>query len=190
MSLAMRSSNPALVSVGRVLAGNRQQLVARWARWIGERMAQAPHIRRPTVERQLALLVDIITEMTGPLRRQVAELWFDACEFYGQTAAGRGLAAGEVVEEVQHLRELLIRDLSEVIAALPARYSMATFLRLNRLVDRGISHAVVGYTDALVQTLFAQRGVPIAEAGPPEDAIIKRLEQFETELARLRQATR
>lgn len=190
MGLVMRPSNPALLSAGRVLVANRNELVHSWMRWIGDRMAQAPQLKRPTVERQLFLLVDILTEMTGPLRRHVAELWFDAWQFYGQTAATRGLAAGEVVEEVQHLRELLIHDLSELIAALPARHSMATVLRLNRLVDRGIAHAVVGYTDALVQTLFAQRGVPVPAAHPAEDEILKRLVQFETELERLRQAAR
>jgi hypothetical protein len=187
MGLTIRPSNPALANVGRVLAANRDQLVARWASWIGDRLAQAPHIKRPTVERQLALLIDILIQMAGPLRRQVAQLWFDACQFYGEVAAARGLAAGEVVEEIQHLRELLIRDLSEVIAALPARHSMATVLRLNRQVDRGIAHAVVGYTDALVQTLFAERGAPVAFGGPDEEAIVKRLEQFGSELARVRE---
>jgi len=186
MGLTIRPSNPALANVGRVLAANRDPLVRRWAGWIGERLAHAPHIKPLTVERQLALLIDVLVQMAGPLRRQVAELWFDACEFYGETAAARGLAAGEVVEEIQHLRELLIRDLSEVIAALPARHSMAVALRLNRQVDKGIAHAVVGYTDALVQILFAERGAPVALAGPEEEAILKRLEQFEAELLRLR----
>lgn len=190
MGLTIRPSNPALTAVGRVLAASREQLVARWARWISERLAEAPHIRRPTVERQLALLIDILIEMAGPLRRQVAQLWFDACEFYGQVAAARGLAAGEVVEEIQHLRELLIRELSELIAALPARHSMATVLRLNRQVDKGIAHAVVGYTDALVQNLFSQRGTPIPDPLPAEDDILYRLSQFEAELKHLQDKSR
>jgi hypothetical protein len=37
---------------------------------------------------------------------------------------------------------------------------MAIMLRLNRVIDKGIAVAVVGYTDALVATLFAQNGVP------------------------------
>lgn len=190
MGLTIRPSNPALTAVGRVLAANREQLAVRWAAWITERMEQAPHIQRPTIERQLTLLIDILIEMAGPLRRQIAELWFDACEFYGQTAAGRGLAAGEVVEEIQHLRELLIRDLSELIAALPARHSMATVLRLNRQVDKGIAHAVVGYTDALVQSLFAQRGTPVPDPLPAEDDILYRLSQFEAELQHFQNKSR
>jgi hypothetical protein len=115
-------------------------------------------------------------------------LWLIASEGYGRTAAERGLAAGEVVEELQHLRELLIRHLSELIAALPARASMATVLRLNRILDAGLTHAVVGYTDTLVETLFAQRGVPVGASGPVEDGIAQRLAHVETELERLRQA--
>jgi len=190
MGLTIRPSNPALTAVGRILAANRELLVARWAGWISDRLTQAPHIKRPTVERQLTLLIDILIEMAGPLRRQTAQLWFDACEFYGQVAAARGLAAGEVVEEIQHLRELLIRDLSELIAALPARYSMATVLRLNRQVDKGIAHAVVGYTDALVQNLFSQRGTPIPDPLPSDDDIVYRLNQFEAELQHLREKSR
>jgi hypothetical protein len=35
---------------------------------------------------------------------------------------------------------------------------MALLLRLNRLVDQGVTRAVVGYTDALVHGLLARDG--------------------------------
>lgn len=149
-------------------------------------MAQAPHIKRPTVERHLALLIDILIELAGPLRRHITTLWFTACEAYGQTAAARGLAAGEVVEELQQFRELLIRLLSETVATLPPRQSMAAVLRLNRILDRGLAHAVVGYTDALVETLLNRRGVPIVASEPAEDEILQRLQHLEEEFAQLR----
>ena len=97
------------------------------------------------------------------------------------------IAAGEVVEEIQHLRELLIRHLSDIIAALPARYSMATVLRLNRQLDRGTAQAVVGYTDALVETLFNQNGVPVFVHEQPDREIGDRLDQLEAELAHVRE---
>jgi hypothetical protein len=190
VGLIMRPSESALSNVGRAIASSRNQLVRRWADWITQRTAQAPQFDRPTVERQLGLLIDIVIEMTAPLRRDAAQLWFDACEHYGRSAATRGLAAGEVVEEIQHLRELLIRELSEIIAALPARHSMATVLRLNRQVDRGIAQAVVGYTDALVETLFSQRGVPVSAPESIDTETLKRLEQLESDLARLREQHR
>ena len=176
-----------LVAVSRGLAANRDELVRSWTQWTLRRVAAAGIINGATVERQIALLVDVLVELAGPMRRQAMELWLSACEGYGRTAAERGLAAGEVVEEIQHLRELLIRHLSEVIAALPARASVATVLRLNRLVDKGIAYAVVGYTDTLVETLFNQRGVPVGTSGPVEDETAARLSQLEAELEKLRE---
>jgi hypothetical protein len=182
----MRPSNPAVRSISLLLRASRDEIVAQWAGWVAGQMTAAPQIERPTVVRQLSLLVDIMIEMTGPLRRRLLELWIAACSSYGRAAAERGLAAGEVVEELQHLREILIRDLSEMVTALPARQSMAMVLRLNRVLDRGISHAVVGYTDALVETLLNQRGVPVPVEAPVAEDLPARLEQFEAELERLR----
>ena len=186
MGITTRPSKPAMAAVGRWLESNRDQLIRKWADWVTGRMSHVPIINRATIERQFALLLDIVIETAGPLRRQVAELWFDACDTYGRTAAARGLAAGEVVEELQHLRELLIRNLSEVIAALPNRQSMTVVLRLNRLLDRGISHAVVGYTDVLVETLLNKQGVVLDASEGGEIDVIRRLEQLEEELAMLR----
>jgi hypothetical protein len=186
MGLTARPSSPALAAVGRTLAANRDRLVTIWSDWLVSRTSQVPLIDRRMIERQLALLIDIMIEMAGPLRRQVAELWFNACDAYGRTAAARGLAAGEVVEEVQHLRELVIRNSSEVIAALPARQSLAALLRLNRILDRGMAHAVVGYTDVLVETLLNKRGVVVSVSEPVDDVVNERLGQLEEELSSLR----
>jgi hypothetical protein len=59
---------------------------------------------------------------------------------------------------------------------------MAIMLRLNRVIDKGIAVAVVGYTDALVATLFAQNGVP--SLGTEYDAtdIERQLDAIEQEL--------
>lgn len=160
-----------------------------WTRWILARVGAAPTLRPQILERQVLLLINLLIETAGPLRRSALELWLLASEGYGRTAAERGLAAGEVVEELQHLRELLIRHLSELIAALPARASMATVLRLNRILDSGITHAVVGYTDALVETLFAQRGVPVSASGAADDEVGQRLAQLESELEHLRRTS-
>ena len=164
----------------------RDDLVSKWTRWVTDRTAGAGSAVDPSLERQFGLLVDIMIEVAGPLRREGAELWFDATDAYGRLAAIRGLAAGEVVEEIQHLLELLIRSLSEPIFSMPARQSMAVLLRLNRIVDKGISHAVVGYTDELVETLFDKRGVPVTAAEPADVVIDERLDQLENELLRLK----
>lgn len=187
----MRASQPALLAAGRVIAEMRDIMVTEWADWLGDRISAAPSIPRQSVEREFRLIVDVLTEMVGPFRREVKPTWFHVCEHYGRTAAARGLAAGEVVEELQFLRELLTRGLAPVLAGMRARQGMAIMLRLNRVLDKGVAVAVVGYTDALVATLFAQNGVPapLTDLDPTE--IDRQLGGLEEELAEIvrRQST-
>ncbi len=129
-------------------------MVARWTDWLGDRLTASRSVDRTLVERQLRLMLDVLAAMVGPLRRETKPIWAQVTEHYGRIAAVRGLAAGEVVEEMQYLREVLIRYLAPSIAALRPRQGMSLLLRLNRLVDRGVAMAVVGYTDALVHTLL------------------------------------
>ena len=145
-------------------------------------MTAAPTIPRATVEREFRLLFDVMTEMVGPLRREVNTVWFHVCEHYGRVGSARGLAAGEVVEELQFLRELLIRNLAPVLVAMRARQGMAIMLRLNRVIDKGVAVAVVGYTDALVATLFTQNGVPSFSADHDVGDVERQLDALEQEL--------
>ena len=133
----MTTSASTLAAVRRILCAGRDKLQVEWTAWIVGRLATVDHLRPETVARQVNLLLDLLVHMTGPLRRESAELWLGASELYGRTGAQRGLAAGEIVEEFQYLRELLIRHLSELIAALPARQSMAAVLRINRFLAPG-----------------------------------------------------
>jgi len=87
---------------------------------------------------------------------------------------------------MQYLRELLIRFLAPVLAAMRPRQGMALLLRLNRLVDQGVAMAVVGYTDALVATLLttneeAPRNGMDLEAGE----VARQLDLMEGDLGRL-----
>jgi hypothetical protein len=178
----VRASQPALLAAGRVIADMRDPMVTQWADWLGDRMTAAPTIPRPLVEREFKLLLDVISEMVGPLRREVNTIWLHVCEHYGRVASARGLAAGEVVEELQFLRELLIRNLAPVLAAMRARQGMAIMLQLNRVIDKGIAVAVVGYTDALVATLFAQNGVPAMATEYDAGEVKRQLDSLEKEL--------
>jgi hypothetical protein len=161
----------------------RDKVVSQWADWLGERLTAAPHVPRPTVERELRLLTDVLVETVGPMRQEVREIWFHACEHYGRVGAARGLAAGEVVEEIQFLRELLTRKLAPIFGGLRPRQAMAMILHLNRTLDKGIAVAVVGYTDALVATLFAQNGVPAHDIDLDNADIERQLDSIEGELA-------
>src|SRR5918992_1480219 len=160
----------------------RDSMVSQWSDWVGDRMTAAPTIPRSIVEREFRLLFDVMTEMVGPLRREVNAVWFHVCEHYGRLGSARGLAAGEVVEELQFLRELLIRNLAPVLVAMRARQGMAIMLRLNRVIDKGVAVAVVGYTDALVATLFAQNGVPLHGTEYDRAEVERQLTALEQEL--------
>jgi hypothetical protein len=180
----VRASQPTLLlAAGRAIAESRDAMVSQWSNWLGDRITSAPTISRQLVEREFRLLLDMITEMVGPLRREVNGIWLDACEHYGRIASARGLAAGEVVDELQYMRELLIRHLAPVLAAMRARQGMAIMLRLNRMIDKGVAVAVVGYTDALVATLFAQNGVPVAGSEFDDTEVDRQLEALELKLS-------
>lgn len=178
----MRASQPALLVAGRIIAESRDSMVSQWAEWLASRQSGARTISRATVERELRLVFDVMSEMVGPLRREVNSVWFHVCEHYGRIASARGLAAGEVVEELQFLRELLIRNLAPVLVAMRARQGMAIMLRLNRVIDKGIAVAVVGYTDALVATLFTQNGVPSMNGAHDHQEVERQLDALEQEL--------
>jgi hypothetical protein len=186
----VRASQPALLAAGRVIAEMRDAMVSQWADWLGGRTTDGHTIPHATVERELRLLFDVMTEMVGPLRREVNSVWFHVCEHYGRIASVRGLAAGEVVEELQYLRELLIRNLAPVLVAMRARQGMAIMLRLNRVIDKGVAVAVVGYTDALVATLFSQNGVPVYGSQHDVGEVERQLDALEQELQAVTRQTK
>jgi len=159
-------------------------MVARWIEWLGERITGTPTAPRDLVQTEFSLILDVFVALVGPLRREAKPVWQHLTELYGRHAAARGLAAGEVVEEMQYLRELLIRHLAPAIAALRPRQGMALLLRLNRLVDRGVAMAVVGYTDTIVASLLPNgddEPAPILDV----DAIRARLAELKIELHRI-----
>lgn len=170
----MRASHPTLLAASRALAAQRATMLSRWSEWLGERLTSSKAISRTLVERQLGLILDVMTALVGPLRRDTKPIWTRLTEQYGRLAAARGLAAGEVVEEMQYLRELLIRYLAPAIAALRPRQGMALLLRLNRLVDQGVTRAVVGYTDALVTGLVPGDDGEPAELPAVDEAVVER----------------
>jgi hypothetical protein len=166
-----RTSSPSLVVVSRGIAGVRDELVAKWAAWLATRQTGGQGLDAATTERLLRLIVDLLVVMAGPMRREADDAWFAAAELYGRLAALRGLSAGEVVEELQHLRELLARELADFFVALPARQQLPTLLRMNRVLDTAVASAVVGYTDALVASMFSREGVPVPTSDSVQQAI-------------------
>ncbi len=160
-------------------------MVQQWTAWLGDRLTATSSIPANLVKRELALLIDVFASMVGPLRRETKTIWSRITEEYGRHAAIRGLAAGEVVEEMQYLRELLIRFLAPAIAALRPRQGMALLLRLNRLVDRGVAMAVVGYTDEIAASLVSRSEDEKAGRRTPDPAeLTHALDLLHAELVR------
>jgi len=183
--LPTRNPTSALAAIRRALAEERTALHRAWVTWIVKRLSTMEQVPLGLLERQLGVLLDLLIELTGPLRREVSDLWLDAAEWYGNTAAERGLAAGEIVEEFQYLRELLIRRLSELTDPGTQGHPMGGVIRLNQLLDSGLAHAVVGYTDTLVESLLEGRGIPMGRPDHKEADIENRLKHLEKELVKL-----
>ena len=158
-------------------------MVSQWIAWLGDRLTATSAVPCEAVRQELTLLIDVFASMVGPLRRETKAIWLRVSELYGGHAHTRGLAAGEVVEEMQYLRELLIRSLAPAIAALRPRQGMALLLRLNRLVDRGVAMAVVGYTDALVRSLLPDLEDHVPRRRTPDaEELTRALHEIRTEL--------
>ncbi len=149
----MRSSHSTQLATAKAISTHRDAMVGEWSAWLAGRPTTTA-VPPEVMDRELHLILDTLVQMLGPLRREVAGVWRNVTEHYGRTGAARGLAAGEVVEELQQLRALLIKYIGADIAAMRPRRAVAVFLRLNAIIDRAISQAVVGYTDALVASLM------------------------------------
>jgi hypothetical protein len=130
------------------------------------------------VERFSELIVQLLPLMLGPQRDQIQPLWDRASELFGAIAAKRGLAAGEALEELHALRELVIRDLyKDPPARGTVRLSLREILRMNRALDRAVTHVSVGHTDALFFEFFESEGATSILSG--DDAVAEAERQFE-----------
>ena len=166
-----RHSAPTLLRVGRGIEAAKGDLVRRWCAWLTDRQADSPTVEIGALERPLNLIVDLLVHMTGSMRHEAKEAWFAATELYGRLAEARGLSAGEVVEELHYLRELLIVHQADLFVALPVRHQLPALLRISRVLDSAVANATVGYTDALVEKMFSREGVPVPTADSVQELI-------------------
>lgn len=145
----------------RWLDARRDILVERWLTELEARSPGSDPVARSLQTEFFQLLVSLLRDSLGPQREQVDLLWRQTAELYGNVGSMRGLAAGEVIEEFQVLRESLIR----LLYADPpwggrVRVALREILTLNRFVDRGVTHASIGHTDSLFFAHFQGTGVP------------------------------
>ena len=132
------------------------------------------------------LFVSLLPALVGPYRSQVIPLWSRAAELYGAAAAKRSLAAGEVVEEFQILREVVIRALYEdppLGGRVPL--SLREVLHLNRAIDQGVAQASVTHTNHLFALLLEGSGTGVEPSPELVSKILDDLEAIRQEFVSL-----
>lgn len=188
---ADRGPSPPLTSadLSRWLEGHREAISRRWFVEVRSRGERIESPVAELLEEFLELLVRFLPLGVGPLRDQVEPIYQQAAELYGNVGAIRGLAAGESVEEMQLLREVLLRFLYRHPPrgdADPASVmGLREFLRLNRMVDLAVTQASVGHTDTLFFNLLHEAGVADPANESTLDPIRSQIMAFSEELTRL-----
>ena len=167
--------------LGHWLESQRGYLANYWFDEISHRVSMELEMER-ILERFLNLLTRMIPGALDHRRSVVDSVWKRAAELYGTLGAQRGLAAGDIVEEFQIVREAVVRILFQ---APPARYgsdlSLADALRLNRFLDSGVTHASIGHTDGLFFALFQGSGVSTVPTAKLVAEVEEQLESLEGE---------
>lgn len=156
------STDPGIdIDFRRWLQDHARPLTERWVVGVLLPEGENGHGVRELIEGFLELFLELLPHAMGPLRESVEPLWIQTAELYGSLAAQRGLAAGEVIEEFQLLREAVIRLLwADPPAVGTDRVALREVLRLNRVLDKGVTASSVGHTDALFFALFQGSGIP------------------------------
>lgn len=161
-SRARRGARPVEggVELGEWLRSRVLRLAEEWCAEIRSRGRGHATVVDELVARQVLQLASMMPELLGRHATHLQGLWTRACELFGVVAAKRGLAAGEVIEEFQILRTLVIRDLYQdpLVGGAP---TLREALRLNGIIDRGVTHASVGHTDAMFFQLLEDTDAPV-----------------------------
>jgi hypothetical protein len=161
------------------------------ARWYQELMAasRGPKDDGATLlESVVTHLVSFISPCLGEQRERGLEVWQQATHLYGSLALLRGLAAGEVVEELQLLRNVILRLF--LVDAPPGptlgekgqTFAPLELLALNRVLDVGVVRASIAYVDDLFFAHLQGSGVPGEITRELVEEMQRQLEGFRKEL--------
>lgn len=119
----------------------------------------------------------------GETRDAGEEVWQQATQLYGSLALHRGLSAGEVVEELQLLRGVILRLLLESPPEdWRGRVPQRDLMVLNRILDQGVAQATVAYTDDLFFAHLQGSGVPEGITPDVVEEMERQLGAFRREL--------
>jgi hypothetical protein len=177
------------LDLANYLRGRTEALAEAWSAEISAREVGQDEGYDALVGRFTTQLTELIPWLLGPHSSHIRPLWDRTAELFGAMGAKRGLAAGEIIEEFQIVRDLLIRTLFDDPPA-EGPISLRDTLRLNRIVDGGVTHASVGHTDALFFQFFEAQDAPLENS--PGDVVREaeaQLALVEEELAQILEIT-
>ncbi len=164
------------------LEERRAEILDRW--YAGLRAGRARELQDDGLLRAfLSHLTALLPHTLGSRREEAEELWQTSTHLYGTLAFLRGLVAGEVVEELELLREVILRLLLPRMAAPGGAEAglLRDALLLNRVLDTGVVQASVAYVDDLIFAHLQGSGVPAPWTGELEEELRRQLENLEGE---------
>lgn len=131
----------------------------------------------------LAHLSALLPLTLGSRKEEAEELWQSSAHFYGTFAFLRGLVAGEVVEELELLRAVILRMLLPDMVTQGGADSrlLRDVLLLNRILDTAVVQASVSYVDDLIFAHLQGSGVPAPMTGELQEELRRQLENLEGE---------
>jgi hypothetical protein len=150
------------------LDAHRIQIADRWREELNSRAGVMDRGTSELVGELLHLLTSLLVPGFGIFRVQAESVLQQAAELYGNLGAHRGLAAGDAVEELQILREVLLRLLHGEAGRGAVAPELRDLLQLNRLIDRAVTYASIGHTDTLFFVLVHGTGA----SGPPTPELL------------------
>ena len=165
------------------LEGKKTQIHNRWYAEVKARLESGHEEVEGILLFLLESLVAILVKTFGDEREAGEEIWQQATHLYGALSVRRGLAAGEVVEEIQLLRTVILRFLldSSEIDCTDRSFSRG-FLAINRLIDLGVARASIAYVDDLFFAHVQGSGVLEGISDSVQEEIRRQLETFRKEL--------
>ena len=163
------------------------EIASRWYQEVRASSAELGEEGTAVLWRMGELMVSLIPGCFGDHREAGLETWENAAHLYGSFAVRRGLAAGEVVEELQLLRNVILRFF--LIEAPPSLTRDGLFeevppldlLTLNRVLDLGVSRASIAYVDDLFFAHLQGSGVPEGITSELVEEVDRQLEGFRGE---------
>lgn len=165
--------SPSSVDLRAWLDAHRNQVADRWREELGSRAEVMDPKTSELVGELLHLLAWLLVPGFGIFRVQAESVLQQAAELYGNLGAHRGLAAGDAVEELQILREILLRLLHGEAGRGAVALELRDLLQLNRLIDRAVTYASIGHTDTLFFVMVHGTGA----SGPPTPELLSAVKE-------------